>query len=69
MVDTNLISPLPGTTEIYRVGQENAAAALDRPRKGKEKVDVRSEARPPAVTSNGHAGPGGEKGGRLNVVG
>ncbi len=62
------VPPLVGTADVPRAAQEHAAQPLERPRRGGERNEVRGDGKAQPVTSNGHAGPGGEKGGRLNVV-
>lgn len=55
--------------DFLQLAQENIANMFKRVLSVAEKVKLATGPRAQAVTSDGHAGPGGEKGGRLNVVG
>lgn len=55
--------------QFLQQAQENIATMFKKVMSVAEKVRLVSGPNAQAVTSDGHAGPGGEKGGRLNVVG
>ncbi len=71
MLEINPLGSLPANRPIPREPAEDLAKDLERAseRRGEIEKAEAEERRPPAVTSDGHAGPGGRKEGRLNVVG